>query len=98
VIEEAKLYEFSLVSFPANDAAMVAAVRGDAQADALAALLADLRAGRVAPRCRGLLEDLVAAWTDAPDGMSPEPRADKAPRRIDAMLALARYGHMQTGA
>jgi HK97 family phage prohead protease len=96
VIEEAKLYEFSLVSFPANDAAQVGSVRGDAQADALAALLADVRAGRVAPLCRGLLEDLVAAWRDAPDGLRPEPRAVKAPRRIDAETVLAMYGHMQT--
>lgn len=97
VIEEAKLYEFSLVSFPANDAATVGSIRGDAQVDALAALVADLRTGRVAPSCRGLLEDLVAAWRDAPDGLRPEPRDAKAPRRVDAALAIARYGHMRMG-
>lgn len=94
VIEEAKLYEFSLVSFPANDAAALVAVRGDAQMDALSQLLDDIRAGRVAPPCRGLLHDLVAAWTDAPGGVNPEPRAAVAPRRVDAALALARFGHM----
>lgn len=96
VIEEAKLYEFSLVSFPANDAAQVDSVRGDAQAEALAALLADVRAGRVAPPCRGLLEDLVAAWRDAPAGLRPGPRAVKAPRKVTAELALAMYGYLMT--
>lgn len=97
VIEEAKLYEFSLVSFPANDAAQVDSVRGDAHAEALAALLADVKAGRVAPLCRSLLEDLVAAWRDAPDGVRPEPRNVKAPRKVNVELAMAMYGHMMLG-
>lgn len=97
VIEEAKLYEFSLVSFPANDAATVTAIRGDAQIDALSQVLADVRAGRVAPPCRAVLGDLVAAWMDAPGGELPEPRAAVAPRRIDAALALARFGHFEKG-
>ena len=94
VIEEARLYEFSLVSFPANEAATVTAVRGDDQHAALSGLLADLRAGRVAPLCRTLMEELVAAWREAPDGSRPAPRNAKAPRRIDVDLALAIYGHM----
>lgn len=95
VIEEVKLYEFSVVSFPANEHAEIAAVRADAQAEALATLLSDVRAGRVAEAHRPLVSELVAAWQAAPAGMRPGARADsKAPRRIDADVALAQWGYL----
>lgn len=94
VIEEVKLYEFSLVTFPANEDAVVTAVRGGPQAGALAQTLEDLRAGRLDPASRALIRELVAAWQAAPDGRESEPRTDaKAPRRIDLDLVVARYGH-----
>jgi len=97
VIEEARLYEFSVVSFPANEAAQIAAVRADAQLDALAGLLADLRAGRLGPAARAIVEDLVAAWQGGPDGASAEPPAAVTPRRrIDAETVLARWGHVMS--
>jgi hypothetical protein len=98
VIEEAKLYEFSAVSFPANEFAEIEAVRSDAQADALLTVLADLRAGRASSTHRHLIADLVAAWQAAPDGARPAPRADsKAPRRARDLYAeltvvAAQYG------
>ena len=100
VIEEVKLYEGSIVTFPANEHAIIEAVRADAGAQALAQTLEDLRAGRLDAAGRALIRELVAAWQAAPEGDSAPPRTDaKAPRRIDVEIVKARYGHYleQTG-
>lgn len=92
VITEAKLYEISLVTFPANEDAMVTAARSDAQLEAIATALADLRAGRLAPSARAMVAELAAAWSGQTDGGSAAPRPGKAPRRLDAETLLARHG------
>jgi len=93
IIEEARLFEFSVVSFPANEQATIAAVRRDSELEALVMLLSDVREGRLTPACRAFMADLVAAWRDAPDGARPAPRDAKAPRRVDAEVVMARWGH-----
>jgi len=94
VIEEAKLYEFSVVAFPANEAAAISSVRDAASLDALSTLITQLRHGRISPAVESLVSELVAAWHQAPDGARPAPRQAKAPRkRTDAALVVARWGH-----
>lgn len=94
VVEEVKKYEGSIVTFPANESAIIEAVRADVGAQALAQTLEDLRAGRLDAASRALITELVAAWQAAPEGNSAPPRTDaKAPRRIDLDLVVARYGH-----
>jgi HK97 family phage prohead protease len=89
VIEEARLYEFSVVSFPANLHAEIETVRSGLRAQELARTLDDLRAGRLDPTARALVADLAAAWQAAPDGQPPAPRTDvPAPRNRHAEFAL----------
>lgn len=100
IIDEAKLYEFSAVSFPANDFAEIAVVRSAAESDALAMLLADIRAGRLPDAHRSLVDQLVAAWQAAPEGSAP-PRTDATARRnrdVDLALAVARWGQYRENA
>lgn len=89
VIEEVKLYEVSVVTFPANDAAQITAVRQTAMADALTALLDDLRENRLSETEQRLVRQIVAAFPEsAPAGMT-ESRDQRSTRRLDAEIALA---------
>lgn len=91
VIEEVKLYEVSVVTFPANDAAQITAVRQTAMADALTALLDDLRDNRLSDDEQRLVRQIVAAFpASAPVG-NAEPRDLRGARRLEAEIALARY-------
>jgi HK97 family phage prohead protease len=81
VIEEAKLYEGSVVTFPANDLAIITSVRNDQQMSALAQTLEDLRAGRLTPPQRALIADLAAAWQAAPESREGPPRTDDEARK-----------------
>jgi HK97 family phage prohead protease len=94
-IEEVKYYEDSTVTFPANDTAEIASVRADVGAQTLAALIEDLRAGRLPAGDLALVDHLAAAWQSRPEGAraSPPPARSKA-RRTEAALLLARYGHL----
>jgi len=96
VIEEAKLYEFSVVSFPANLHAEIEAVRADDRAQHLAMTLDDLRAGRLDAAGRALVAELAAAWTAAPDRGDTAPRTAPPARRdrlAELTIALAEYGY-----
>lgn len=85
VITEAALYEFSVVTFPANEAAAVDAVREADMAHrhagrlaSLADLLVDLRAGRLRPEEEPMLAEFVAAWNDRAPGAAPqEPQTEE---------------------
>lgn len=80
VITEIKLWEISLVTFRAAYGSQVDTVRSGLIAEALPQLLEDLRAGRLDPASRALVQQLVAAWQAAPEGDAP-PRTDaKAPQ------------------
>ena len=96
VIEEVRLWEVSLVTFPANELAGISDVRAQAEADALASLIEHIRAGTLGDEHAALVADLVAAWgersqPEPPDG-TPLPDT-QARRRNDAraLLALAAY-------
>jgi HK97 family phage prohead protease len=89
VIEEVKLYEGSIVTFPANEQAIITEVRAQEEAQALALVLEDLRAGRLDAAGRALVAEIAAAWRSAaPDGGDPAPRTDDAARR-DREFALS---------
>lgn len=107
VIEEVRLWEISVVTFPANELATINDVRHAAQLDALATLLEDLRSGALTPEDGrwSHLRQLVAAFPERqpepePPSPTPLPPGD-ARRRIrdaQAMLALARHGITPEGA
>ncbi len=89
VIEEARLYEFSVVSFPANLHAEIDAVRSNERMQSLAQTLEALRAGRLDDASRALIAEIAAAWQAAPDSLTAAPRTDaKARRRRHAEFAL----------
>lgn len=87
VIEEVKLYEGSIVTFPANENAIIEAVRADVGAQRLAQVLEDLRADRLDAASRALIAQIVAAYQSAAPERSAPPRTDEETRR-DRELAL----------
>jgi HK97 family phage prohead protease len=89
VIEEVKLYEVSVVTFPANDAAQITAVRQTAMADALTALLDDLRENRLSDNEQHLVRQIVAAFPDSGPAGTTDPPEQRSTRRLDAEIALA---------
>lgn len=94
LITEVKLYEYSIVTFPANERAEIDAVRSAAQIDGVRSLLAAIRDGNLTDQQRTILDEIVAAYGSAPDGISrttPEPAIAR--RRIDVDIALARYSY-----
>jgi HK97 family phage prohead protease len=94
VITEVKLYEHSVVTFPANEAAEITSVRHAAHADALRQLLDDLRDDRLTADERSLVAEIVAALRVAPDGEAA-PSTPRATRRLDAEIALATFRYIR---
>jgi HK97 family phage prohead protease len=93
VIEEVKLWEVSLVTFPANEYAAINDVRAQAEADALASLTEHIRAGTLTDEHRALVTELVAAFTEAqpePDPSTPLPDPSARRRTVELTLALAK--------
>jgi HK97 family phage prohead protease len=96
VIEEVRLWEISLVTFPANEQATINDVRATAEADALASLIEHMRAGTLNDEHRALVAELVAAWQDRDPDPGPDagttPLADVQARRrtVELTLALAK--------
>jgi HK97 family phage prohead protease len=100
VIEEVRLWEISLVTFAANEQAMINDVRAAAEADALHSLIEHIRDGSLSGDHAALVADLVAAYEQRaePEPGPPTPLAGlNARRRIDIALALHR-GHDWLGA
>ncbi len=87
IIEEVKLMEFSLVSFPANESATLTSVRSDMEMETLSSTLEALRAGRLDDAQRALLAEIVAAWQAAPELHPQSPRTE-AEARADREAAL----------
>lgn len=89
VIEEVELWEFSVVTFEANQAAQIDKVRSDEELTALALALNELREGTISPEHLALIDELVVLRT-AP-GSSPQEETPTAPDRTsrDRDIALA---------
>lgn len=73
IIEEVRLWEVSLVTFPANEQATINTVRAAAEADALSTLLEHIRGGTLTDEHAALVAELVDAWAAR---SKPEPEAD----------------------
>ena len=91
VIEEVRLWEISVVTFPANEMATINDVRQIAQIDALATLLEDLRSGDLTEEDRrwSHLQSIVAALPT-----QPEP-GDSTPLRRDDARQRNRYAEFE---
>lgn len=92
VLTEVKLYEVSLVTFPANEAATISDVRSAAMNDALVAAIEAIRTNSLNDDQRGLIDAIVAARAASPDGLPAPREPELARRRVDLDIALARYG------
>jgi hypothetical protein len=89
------LFEVSVVSFPANEAAGISSVREAMFSDAFADILAAVRDGTLTDDQRTMLDSIVAAYREAPDAESVAREPEIARRRIDIDIALAKYGHLR---
>jgi HK97 family phage prohead protease len=89
IIEEVKLWEISLVTFPANEAATISAVRSDQELDALSTILNALRDGSLDERQDALCRELVAAYSEragaGTDHSTPEQARHAEPIDVIAM-------------
>lgn len=93
VIEEVRLWEISVVTFPANEMATIDSVRQVEQMDALSTLLEDLRAGRLSEDDKrwSLLQDVAAFTETQPEpspGDTPLPTTDARRRNLYAEYQL----------
>jgi HK97 family phage prohead protease len=94
VIEEVRLWEISLVTFPANDQATINDVRSIAEADAISSLMEHMRAGTLTADQSALVAELVAAFTERakpepPSTPLPDDNARRlTPRDIEIAIAL----------
>ena len=95
IIEEVKLWEISLVTFPANEASLISAVRNDLEADTLSSLLDAIKTGRLDESRTALLAQIVAAWQERAEPVAeviPDPlplTPDKARRDRDIAIVMA---------
>lgn len=96
IYTENKLYEHSIVTFPANEAAEITTVRHQARADALTSLLDDITQNRLSEDERALMGRIVAAFPQAAPGSDAAPRTPRSARRLDADMALARYRYLES--
>jgi HK97 family phage prohead protease len=87
IIEEVKLWEISLVTFAANEAATISSVRHQQSLDYLSTLIESMRAGTLSDEQAAQIEQLAAAWQQragagagTPD---PTPLPDETEARAD---------------
>ena len=103
MIEEVRLWEISVVTFPANELATINDVRQIDQIDALTTLLEDLRSGDLTEDDRrwSHLHSIVAAMPTLPEPGTPTPPpphdARRRIREAQALLALRQHGIITGG-
>lgn len=97
IIEKAQLWEFSVVTFPANQAAAITAMRAHTQRDALLMALDDLKANRLDEDRLQIAEQLALALRDRLERRAtptpPPPAA--APQAVVALLQ-AQIAYLQS--
>lgn len=86
VITEVKLWEISLVTFPANEQAALTNVRRVEEAASVAALIEAIRSGELTDRQSALLEELLDAMSERTAGPDP----DEAPPTVTEPEATQR--------
>lgn len=101
IIEELRLWEYSIVTFPANQQVSIDDIRSAAHHELLTSLTEDLRAGRIAESDdrHSLIATLVAAYQERaeagpPAGTTPldDGPARRRNRYAEASLLLAELG------
>lgn len=101
VIEEVQLWEISLVTFPANEAAAISAVRSDMELEALTTLLDAIKTGDIDEGHTVLVEQIVLAWDQRPGPAAIEqhatPEQARRNRQIAVELALKNYQGLVSG-
>jgi HK97 family phage prohead protease len=102
VITEVKLWETSVVTFPANEAATITAVREQILTEHLSTLIESMRAGTLTDEQAAQIEALVTEWPQHRAGAGPAPTslADeraKRDREIQIALTLASVRGYLTG-
>lgn len=97
VITETKLWEHSVVTFPAMEKSTIDSVRQQAHTDALNQLLTDLRENRLTDAERDLVSQIVAAFPGSPDAESA-PGPERRTRRLEAEIALANLRYLSNDA
>jgi HK97 family phage prohead protease len=91
VIEEVKLWEISLVTFPANEAATISSVRKRQELDYLSTLIESMRAGTLTDEQAAQIEALWSEWPQHRAGAGPAPTSladERAKRDRDIQIAL----------
>jgi HK97 family phage prohead protease len=102
VITEVNFWEASLVTFPANEAAVISAVRAEIELDAITTLTQAIRAGTLDEEKAALVAELVAAHNERP-GLAASSddqhstRREQARRQIDIDLSFAKYRGILSG-
>jgi hypothetical protein len=102
VITEVKLWETSVVTFPANEAATITAVREQILTEHLSTLIESMRAGTLTDEQAAQIEALWSEWPQHRAGAGPAPTslADeraKRDREIQIALTLASVRGYLTG-
>lgn len=97
IIEEVRLWEVSLVTFPANEQAAIHNVRAANEAALISTLIEQIRSGSADPARLASIADLVAAYQERQEPKPDDPTSlpAKSARRTDilALIALAQRGH-----
>jgi len=97
IIERAQLWEFSVVTFPANKAAAITAMRADTQIDALRMALDDLEAGRLDEDRLHIAEQLALALRDRLERRAtPTPPPPVAAPHVAIALLQAQIAYLQS--
>ena len=91
VITEVKLWETSVVTFPANEAATINAVRHQHSIDYLSSLLESMRAGELSDEQAAQIESLVAAYQTraGADESHSTPEVEAQAPTFDLLFAVA---------
>lgn len=101
VITEVKLWETSVVTFPANEAATINAVRHQQSIDYLSTLIESMRAGTASDDQLAQIEQLVTAYQtragagethSTPEDPAPAPSFDLYAAAVDMRMRLIQLG------
>jgi HK97 family phage prohead protease len=83
LMTEINLYEISLVSFPANEAAIISAVRSEMELDALTTLLDAITADTLDEGQSALVLQITDAWSQRPGPAAAAPHSTPVQARRD---------------
>jgi HK97 family phage prohead protease len=89
VITEVNLWELSLVTFPANEAALISAVRSEMELDALTTILDAIKDDELDDGQFALVRQIVDAWEQRPGPVVAEQHSTPETARRNRDIAIA---------